>query len=130
MRRYTFLKHLLRRLDGRAGFAATFLAAAALTGVIMPPSPTVPPKQLVRWTDEGHDWLLVADRQHDRIQAYDARDGRPLGTLDRRTGLADVDRLVLEGRWLVVLGKDGARKVWLPDWQAQASVGHRWGSSL
>lgn len=119
MRRYTFLKQSLRRLDGRAGFAATFLAAATLTGVIMPPSPAVPPKQLVRWTDEGHDWLLVADRQHDRIQAYDARDGRPLGTLDRRSGLADVDRLVLEGRWLVVLGSDGTTRVRLPGLRPQ-----------
>ena len=119
MRRYISLKQSLRRLDGRAGFAATFMAAATLTGVIMPPSPAAPPKQLVRWTDEGHDWLLVADRQHDRIQAYDARDGRPLGTLDRRSGLADVDRLVLEGRWLVVLGNDGPTRVRLPGLRPQ-----------
>jgi hypothetical protein len=119
MRRYNFLKQSLRRLDGRAGFAATFLAAATLTGAIMPPPPAAPPRQLVRWTAEGHDWLLVADRQHDRIQAYDARDGRPLGTLDRRSGLADVDRLVLEGRWLVVLGSDGASRVRLPGLRPQ-----------
>jgi len=119
MRRYPALKQSLRRFDGRAGFAATFLAAAALTGAIAPPSPEPPPKQLVRWTAEGHDWLLVADREHDRIQAYDARDGRPLGTLDRRSGLADVDRLVLEGRWLVVLGSDGPTRVRLPGLQPQ-----------
>jgi hypothetical protein len=119
MRRYPSLKPSLRRLDGRVGFAATFLAAATLAGVIVPPSPGVPQKQLVRWTDDGHDWLLVADRQHDRIQAYDARDGRPLGTLDRASGLADVDRLVLEGRWLVVLGNDGPRVLRLPGFQPQ-----------
>lgn len=94
----------------------TLLAAAALAGFIVPP-PERPPRQLVRWTAEGHDWLLVADREHDRIQAYDARDGRPLGTLDRSSGLADVDRLVLEGHWLVVLGNDGPRVVRLPGLQ-------------
>ncbi|HET6807268.1 MAG TPA: hypothetical protein VFH59_17670 [Frateuria sp.] len=119
MHRYPLLKQSLRRLDGRAGFAATFLAAATLTGAFMPPSPARPSRQLVRWTADGHDWLLVADRQRDRIQAYDARDGRPLGTLDRRSGLADVDRLVLEGRWLVVLGNDGPEVVRLPGLRPQ-----------
>ncbi|MBP1472696.1 hypothetical protein J7I44_00155 [Frateuria sp. MAH-13] len=88
----------------------------------MPPSSGAPPRQLVRWTDDSHDWLLVADRQHDRIQAYDARDGRPLTVLDRRSGLADVDRLVLEGHWLVVLGSDGARRVRLPELRPQPLV--------
>lgn len=128
MSSYPAFKQSLGRLDGRVGFAATFLAAAALTGAIVPPQPAPPPKQLVRWTAEGHDWLLVADREHDCIQAYDARDGRPLGTLDRRSGLADVDRLVLEGHWLVVLGSDGAAKVRLPALRAQplakAALGH------
>lgn len=114
MRRYPLLPRSLRRLDRRAGFAATFLAAAMLAGFIGPSPPERPQKQLVRWTGEGHDWLLVGDREHDRIQAYDARDGRPLGTLDRASGLGDVDRLVLEGRWLVVLGNDGPKAVRLP----------------
>ncbi|MGN6283064.1 hypothetical protein [Frateuria sp.] len=122
MRQSLSLRQSLRRLDGRAGFAATFLAAATLTGVAMPPSSEAPPKQLVRWTDGNHDWLLVADRQHDRIQAYDARDGRPLRVLDRRSGLADVDRLVLEGHWLVVLGSDGAKRVRLPELRPQPLV--------
>lgn len=122
MRRYPLLRWSWSRLDGRAGFAATFLAAATLTGVIVPPPPPPPPTQLVRWTAEGHDWLFVADREHDRIQAYDARDGRPLGTLDRHSGLADVDRLVLEGRWLVVLGSDGPMRVRLPGLRPQPLV--------
>lgn len=71
--------------------------------------------QLVRWRDAGHDWVLVADRARDRIEIYDAGDGRPLGTLDRSAGIAEVDRLVLEGRWLVVLGATHrARMVRLP----------------
>jgi hypothetical protein len=114
MRRYTLLPRRLRRLDRRLGFAATFLAAAALAGLIAPPPQERPPMQLVHWTAEGHDWLLVADREQDRIRAYDARDGRPLGTIGRANGLADVDRLVLEGRWLVVLGKDEPKVVQLP----------------
>ncbi|UGB37369.1 hypothetical protein [Frateuria soli] len=124
MRRYPLPQQCLRRPDGRAGFAVTFLAAALLTGVLMPPSP-VPPKQLVRWRADGHDWLLVSDRQRDRIQAYDARDGRPLATLDRGNGLADVDRVVLEGRWLVVLGSDGTKVVRLPGLQPQPWPGSR-----
>lgn len=117
MRRYPFLPRSLRRLDQRAGFVLTFLVAAMLAGFMAPASPGRPQKQLVRWTGEGHDWLLVADRRYDRIQAYDARDGRPLGTLDRASGLGDVDRLVLEGRWLVVLGNDGTKVVQLPGLQ-------------
>lgn len=124
MRRYPLLQQCLRRLDGRAGFAVTFLAAALLTGVLMPPPPA-PPRQLVRWKADGHDWLLLSDRQHDRIQVYDARDGRPLATLDRGTGLADVDRVVLEGRWLVVLGDDGTKVVRLPGLQPQPWPGRR-----
>lgn len=99
----------------------TFLAAAMLAGFMTPPAER-PQKQLVRWTRDGHDWLLVADRRYDRIQAYDARDGRPLGTLDRSSGLGDVDRLVLEGRWLVVLGNDGPKVVRLPELRAQAAA--------
>jgi hypothetical protein len=99
-------------------FAITLLAAAAMTGFILP-SPEPPQKQLVRWTVDGHDWLLVADRRYDRISAYDARDGRPLGTLDRTSGLGDVDRLVPEGRWLVVMGDDGAMVVRLPGLRPQ-----------
>lgn len=121
MRRYPFLPRSLRRLEGRAGFALTFLAAAMLAG-FMAPSPDRAQKQLVRWNAGGHDWLLVADRRYDRIQAYDARDGRPLGTLDRASGLGDVDRMVLEGRWLVVLGNDGAKVVRLPELRAQAAA--------
>lgn len=124
MRRYPLLPRSLRRLEGRTGFAATLLAAAALTGFMAPLPPERPQKQLVRWTGDGHDWLLVADRQQDRISAYDARDGRPLGTLDRRSGLADVDRLVLEGRWLVVLGNDGPRVVQLPGLHPPSRVSH------
>ena len=120
MRRYPLLPRSLRQLDGRAGFAVTFLAAAMLAGFMAPSPPPPPQKQLVRWTGDGHDWLLVADRRYDRIQAYDARDGRPLGTLDRASGLGDVDRLVLEGRWLVVLGEDGTRVVRLPGLRAQS----------
>jgi hypothetical protein len=96
----------------------TFLVAAMLAGFFA--SPAEPPqRQLVRWAGDGHDWLLVADRGHDRIQAYDARDGRPLGTLDRTSGLGDVDRLVLEGRWLGVLGNDGPKVVRLPGLRPQ-----------
>lgn len=120
MRRYPFLPRSLRRLDQRAGFAATLLAAALLVGFVAPAPPEPPRKQLVRWTGEGHDWLLVADRQYDRIQAYDARDGRPLGTLDRASGLGDVDQMMLEGRWLVVLGNDGPKVVSLPDFHARS----------
>ncbi len=98
----------------------TFLAAAMLAGFMAPSPPPQPQKQLVRWTGDGHDWLLVADRRYDRIQAYDARDGRPLGTLDRASGLGDVDKLVLEGRWLVVLGDDGTRVVRLPGLRPQS----------
>lgn len=119
MHRYPCLQQYVRRLDGRAGFAATFLAAALLSGAIAPSATAPPPKQLVRWTAGGHDWLLVADRRQDRIEAYDARDGRPLGTLDRHSGLDDVDRLVLEGHWLVVLGKDGPEVVRLPELRPQ-----------
>ncbi|MCX7513577.1 hypothetical protein [Frateuria sp. STR12] len=119
MRRYPVFQQSLRRLDGRVGFAVTFLTAAMLAGVMAPPTPERPQEQLVRWTAEGHDWLLVADRQHDRIQAYDARDGRPLGTIDSSAGLADVDRVVIEGRWLVVLGNDGPKVVRLPGFRPQ-----------
>jgi hypothetical protein len=118
MRRYPFLPRSPRRLDRRTGSAVTFLAAAMLAGAIAP-APPQPRMQLVRWTGDGHDWLLVADRRYDRIQAYDARDGRPLLTLDRRSGLGDVDRLVLEGRWLVVLGEDGPKRMRLPELRPQ-----------
>jgi len=114
MRRY-LPPRCLRRLDCRLRFAVTLLTAAAITGFILPPPPDLPQKQLVRWTADGHDWLLVADRLHDRISAYDARDGRPLGTLDRASGPSDVDRLVLEGRWLVVMGDDGPKVMRLPE---------------
>jgi hypothetical protein len=126
MRRYPLLPSPLRRLDRRLRFAATFLAAAALAALVMPPPADRPPTQLVRWTADGHDWLLVADRQRNRISAYDARDGRPLGTIDHADGLADVDRLVLEGRWLVVLGDAGPQVVRLPALQPQplAAVSH------
>jgi len=123
MHRSPTIKRSLRRLDGRAGFAATFLAAATLTAAFVPPPPAPPSKQLVRWTAEGHDWLLVADREHDRIQAYDARDGRPLGTLDRHSGLADVDAMVLQGNRLVVLGRAGTATVRLPELRLQPSSG-------
>ena len=118
MRRYPLLPRSFRRLDSRVRFALTFLAAAAITALLTPQG-RPPPQQLVRWTALGHDWLLVADREHDRIDVYDAADGRPLRTLDRAAGLADVERLVLEGRSLVVLGKDAPRVVWLPQLQAQ-----------
>jgi hypothetical protein len=126
MRRYPLLPSPLRRLDRRLRFAATFLAAAALAALVMPPPADRPPTQLVRWTADGHDWLLVADRQRNRISAYDARDGRPLSTIDHADGLADVDRLVLEGRWLVVLGDAGPQVVRLPALQPQplAAVSH------
>jgi hypothetical protein len=126
MRRYPLLPSPLRRLDRRLRFAATVLAAAALAALVMPPPADRPPTQLVRWTADGHDWLLVADRQRNRISAYDARDGRPLGTIDHADGLADVDRLVLEGRWLVVLGDAGPQVVRLPALQPQplAAVSH------
>lgn len=75
--------------------------------------------QLVRWSCGAHDWLAVADREHDRIHAYDARDGRPLGTLDRTSGLTDVDRLVPEGCWLVVLGDGDPQVVRLPELRPQ-----------
>lgn len=119
MNRYLSTSRWLRRFERRAGFAVTLVAAAMLTGWIMPAPPEPPPKQLVRWTAEGHDWLLVGDRQRDRISAYDLRDGRPLGTLDRASGLTDVDQLVLEGRWLVVLGRDRPQVVRLPGLQVQ-----------
>lgn len=119
MRRYPFLSRIPRRLDRRLRFAATTLAAAALAALVVSAPAERPQKQLVRWTAEGHDWLLVADRQQDRISAYDARDGQPLGTIDRASGLADVDRLVLEGRWLVVLGNAGPQVVRLPGLRPQ-----------
>lgn len=109
----------LRRYESRAGFALTLLVAAGLTGWIMPAPPEAPPKQLVRWTGEGHDWLLVGDRQGDRINAYDMHDGRPLATLDRGSGLADVDRLVVEGHWLLVLGRGRPTVVRLPSFQVR-----------
>ena len=119
MRRYPLLPRTLRRLDRRLRLVGTFLAAAALGGLVAPPQAEQPPKQLVRWTADGHDWLLVADRQQDSISAYDAHDGRPLGTIDRADGLADVDRLVLEGRWLVVLGDAQPQVVRLPGLRPQ-----------
>lgn len=82
-----------------------------------PPTAAQAPAQLVRWTDAGHDWLLVADAAGDRVAVYDAGDGRPLKTLDQASGLGDVDRLVLEGRWLVVLGQGEPRAMRLPDLQ-------------
>lgn len=120
MRRYPLLPHLLRHLDCRVRFALTFLVAAGITALLLPPTEPPPQHQLVRWTAQAHDWLLVADRQHDRISVYDARDGRPLGTLDRAAGLGDVDRLVLEGHWLVVLGQDAPQVVRLPQLRAQS----------
>jgi hypothetical protein len=109
----------LYRIDQRVRFAVTALAAMAIVGFVSPSHPQRPQTELVRWTCSGHDWLLVADRRHDRLSAYDARDGRPLGTLDRSSGLADVDRLVLEGCWLVVLGKDEPQLVRLPELRPQ-----------
>lgn len=122
MRQYPLLPRPLRRLERRLGFAVTFLTAVALAALVAPPPAERPQTQLVRWTADGHDWLLVADRQQNRISAYDARDGRPLGTIDRADGLADVDRLVLEGRWLVVLGDAGPQVVRLPALQPQPLV--------
>ena len=115
MDRKTFIPRWLRPFGERIRFAVTVLAAAAIAGFMLPPHAEPPHQQLVRWRADGHDWLLVAVRVHDRSCAYDARDGRPLGSLDRASGLADVDRLVLEGRWLVVLGDEGPKIVRLPE---------------
>jgi hypothetical protein len=119
MRRYPLLPRSWRRLDRRLRFALTALAAMALAGFLLPPPAERPPTELVRGSCAARDWLLVADRRHDRIRAYDAEDGRPLGTLDRASGLADVDRLVLQGCWLVVLGRDEPQLVRLPQLRAQ-----------
>ncbi|MEI7036321.1 hypothetical protein [Fulvimonas yonginensis] len=106
-----------RRLARWIWPAAALLAVVAIG--LAPVTAQRPATQWMRWTGAGQDWLLVADRQHDRISIYDARDGRPLGRLDRASGLADVDRLVLEGRWLVVLGDEGPRVVRLPGLKAE-----------
>jgi hypothetical protein len=119
MRRYLLMPRSWRRLDRRFRFALTALAAVALAGFLSPTPVERPSTELVRGTCAARDWLLVADRQHDRIRAYDASDGRPLGTLDRASGLVDVDRLVLEGCWLVVLGQDEPQVVRLPELRAQ-----------
>jgi hypothetical protein len=119
MRRYPLLPRPWRRLDRRLRFVLTALAAMALAGFLWPPPAERPPIELVHGTCAARNWLLVADRQQDRIQAYDAGDGRPLGTLDRASGLADVDRLVLDGCWLVVLGQDEPQVVRLPELRAQ-----------
>jgi hypothetical protein len=98
------------------------LFGVAIVGLAMPSRPQVPSAaspQLLRWTDQDHDWLLVADRLRDRVAIYDATDGRPLGMLDHDDGLGDVESMVLEGRWLVVLGTGEPRVVRLPDLRTQ-----------
>lgn len=84
-----------------------------------PPAAQPAQKQLLRWTGEGHDWLVVGDREQDEIVVYDATDGRPLRTLGRADGLGDVESIALRGRWLVVLGKDAPRVVRLPRLKAE-----------
>jgi hypothetical protein len=119
MRRYPLLPRSLHRFDRRARFGLTTLAAMAIAGLLMPAPPARPAIQLVRGSCGAQDWLVVADRQHDRISAYDAHDGRPLGRLDQASARVDVDRLVPEGCWLVVLGDGEPQAMHLPELRPQ-----------
>ncbi|WP_053096283.1 hypothetical protein [Frateuria defendens] len=80
-------------------------------------------RPVVHWRDAGYDWLLVAAADTDEVVVYDAADGRPLRRLGREAGLADVERVVLRDRGLLVLGRDRPRVVRLP--QLEVAVAAR-----
>jgi hypothetical protein len=61
-------------------------------------------ERLVRWQDAEHDWLLVVDPDTSELVVYDANDGRPLERLGADDGLPDVQSIVQQGSWLLVIG--------------------------
>lgn len=112
---YALIRCFRDRLDRHVRAGVTTLAAIAVAGFGMSMPPEQPQTFLVHSRCGVHDWLVVADRQRDRISAYDARDGRPLDDVDRTSGLAEVDALLAEGCWLVVLGDDAPQAMHLPE---------------
>ena len=130
MHRYPLLPRSLRRLDRLVQFGLTMLAVMTVAGFMVPGPPERPATQLVHGRCGAHEWLVVADRQQSRISAYDAGDGRPLGVLDLTSGMADVDHLVPEGCWVVVLGDGEPQALHLPELRPHPLVsvllrGHR-----
>jgi hypothetical protein len=68
---------------------------------------------LIHWRDAGHDWLVVLERDAGEVAVYDAADGRPLRRLGAAQGVAGAERMVREGPWLVLLGREGGDVRWI-----------------
>ena len=76
---------------------------------------------LVHWQDDGHDWLLVADRTAHELVVYDATTGEPLQRLGRDDGVGSVDTIAALGDHLLVQDTRGQPTLLsLPELRAQA----------
>ena len=76
---------------------------------------------LVHWQDDGHDWLLVADRASHELVVYDAATGEALQRLGRDDGLGSVDTIAALGDHLLVQNTKGRPTLLsLPSLRAQA----------
>jgi hypothetical protein len=76
---------------------------------------------LVHWQDDGHDWLLVADRASHELVVYDAATGEALQRLGRDDGLGSVDTIAALGDQLLVQDTKGQPTLLsLPSLRAQA----------
>jgi len=82
-------------------------------------------RQLVRWQDAAHDWLLVVDPATSELVVYDGTDGRPLERLGADDGLPDVQAIARRGSWLFVTGRQHpqVRRLKLPELRAVAVDG-------
>ncbi len=101
-----------------AGIGVMLLAGRDRDPVATPPLAV---NALVHWQDDGHDWLLVADRTAHELVVYDATTGEPLQRLGRDDGLGSVDTIAALGDHLLVQDTRGQPTLLsLPDLRAQA----------
>jgi hypothetical protein len=95
----------------RSWWPAVVLWVGLLAIVLGGFGPAHPPSgsgRLMRWHDDGRDWLLVADDAANQLVVYDATDGRLLRRLDP-DAVGDVAALARRDGRLYVVGDDGAR---------------------
>ena len=101
-----------------AGIGVMLLAGRDRDSAATPPLAV---NALVHWQDDGHDWLLVADRTAHELVVYDATTGEPLQRLGRDDGLGSVDTIAALGDHLLVQDARGQPTLLsLPDLRAQA----------
>jgi hypothetical protein len=101
-----------------AGIGVMLLAGRDRDSAAAPPLAL---NALVHWQDDGHDWLLVADRTAHELVVYDATTGEPLQRLGRDDGVGSVDTIAALGDHLLVQDTRGQPTLLsLPDLRAQA----------